>query len=223
MAKILVVEDDKDLTAMVSDLLVFDKHIVEVAHTGLDGRDCLKMSKYDLIILDWDLPEVSGLELLKEFRANGGTTPVIFLTGKTTIVDKETGLDAGSDDYLTKPFHMKELSARVRSLLRRPPVYHDRVLRVRDIELDPNQHTVSKNGAEIKLFPKEFALLEFLMKHPNQIFSAESLLDHVWRSDSSASVDTVRQSLTRLRQGLDDSKTEPLIRTIYGVGYRLES
>jgi DNA-binding response OmpR family regulator len=222
VAKILVVEDDRDLTVMVCDLLSFEKHTVEVAHTGDDGRENMRMSNYDLIILDWDLPGVTGIELLREFRSRGGTTPVLFLTGKGKISEKEMGLDTGADDYLTKPFHMKELAVRVRALLRRPATFVSEVLRVRDIELYPSDHKVTRNNQEIKLYPKEFALLEFFMRHPNQIFSADALLNHVWRSDSAASIDTVRQSLTRIRQSVGETKDNPLIKTIYGVGYRLE-
>lgn len=221
MAKILVVEDDKDLTVMVSDLLCFEKHTVEVVHNGLDARENMRMSEYDLIILDWDLPELSGIELLRDYRGHGGTSPVLFLTGKSNIAEKEVGLDSGADDYLTKPFHMKELAVRVRALLRRPQSYVSEVLRAGKLELYPRDHKVFRDGKELKVYPKEFALLEFLMRHPNQIFSADALLNHVWRSDATASIDTVRQSLTRLRQAIEDKK-EPLIKTIYGVGYKLE-
>lgn len=208
---------------MINDLLTFEKHTVEIVHNGLDARENLRMSEYDLIILDWDLPEMSGIDLLREYRGLGGTAPVIFLTGKAEITDKEIGLDNGADDYLTKPFHMKELALRVRALLRRPRAFVSEMLQVRDIELYPRDHRLLKNGVEIKVYPKEFALLEFFMRHPNQIFSADALLDHVWRSDSTASIDTVRQSLTRLRQSLDEDKKNPLIKTIYGVGYKLEA
>lgn len=222
MPKILVVEDDQDLTVMIRDLLVHEKHTVEVVHNGEDAREHLKMSKYDLLILDWALPDATGVEILKDFRAAGGLTPALFLTGRSSIADKEAGLDSGADDYLTKPFHMRELSARVRALLRRPARFVNKTLKVRDLELFPLDHRVLKDGKEIKLHPKEFALLEFLMRHPGQIFSGEALLSHVWRSDSTASIDTVRQSLARLRQGIEGDKQNPIIRTIYGVGYKLD-
>jgi DNA-binding response OmpR family regulator len=222
MAKILLIEDDQDLTVLIHDALESEKHLVEVAHSGLDGRECLLMSKYDAVILDWDLPGLSGLEVLKAFRAAGGNTPVMFLTGMADLADKEIGFTAGGDDYLTKPFEMKELILRLRAILRRPAQMQESILKVRDLELNAGQHRLLKNGAELKLFPKEFTLLEFLMRHPNQIFSADNLLKHVWHSDSSAGVETLRQSLARLRQTIDDDRDNPLIKTIYGVGYRLE-
>ncbi len=222
MAKILLVEDDRDLTVLIGDALESEKHLVEIVHSGLDGRECLLMSKYDAIILDWDLPELTGLDVLKTFRAAGGNTPVMFLTGKANLADKEVGFNAGGDDYLTKPFEMKELVLRLRAILRRPVQIQDEALRVRDIVLDIGQHRITKSGVELKLFPKEFALLEFLMRHPNQTFSADSLLKHVWHSDSNAGVETLRQSLARLRQTVDSDRANLLIRTIYGVGYRLE-
>ncbi|MBC8000250.1 MAG: response regulator transcription factor [Leptolyngbya sp.] len=222
MAKILVVEDDQDLTTMIRDLLVYEKHTVEIVHCGEDAREHLKMSNYDILILDWTLPDATGVEILKDFRAAGGLTPAIFLTGRSAVADKEVGLDSGADDYLTKPFHMRELSARVRALLRRPARFVHKTLKIRNIELFPLDHKILRDGVEVKLHPKEFALLEFLMRHPSQIFSGEALLSHVWRSDSTASIDTVRQSLARLRQGIDSEKSNPLIRTIYGVGYKLE-
>lgn len=223
MAKILVVEDDKDLCNLVSEYFAVAGYTVDKAFTGSDGRNFLKTYQYDVVILDWSLPEVSGIALCREYRANGGNCPVIFLTGKTEIADKETGLDAGSDDYVTKPFSIQELAARVRALLRRSPVYHHNVLKVKDIELDPNEHKVTKNGKEIKLFPREFALLEFFMRHPNQVFSADILIDRVWQSDTEATAKTVRVSLMRLRQGLEEDKDNSLIKNVYGVGYKLET
>lgn len=221
MAKILIVEDNRDISAVVEDSLSMEHHTVEVAQDGHTGRALLRVSNYDLIILDWVLPDMTGLEICSSYRANGGETPILFLTGKSAIVEKEIAFNAGSDDYLTKPFHVRELLARVRALLRRPKVIQEELLQFRDITLDPKLHKVSKNGKEFKLFPKDFALLEFFMRHPNQIFSAEKLLDSVWPSDASASPDTVRQCLMRLRRQLSD-KDDLLIKNVHGVGYKLE-
>ncbi|CAN5391147.1 response regulator transcription factor [soil metagenome] len=222
MAKILCVEDDKDLTTTINNLLVFDKHVVEVVHTAEDATEHLRMSKYDLIILDWTLPDSTGVEVLRNFRSEGGLTPVIFLTGRTAIADRECGLDSGADDYLVKPFHMRELLARVRALLRRPPQFVNKVLKLGDLELFPLDRRVTRAGENVKLHPREFALLEFMMMHPNQTFSGEALLTHIWSSDSTASVDTVRVSFARLRSALKEEKGKSLIRTLYGIGYRLE-
>jgi DNA-binding response OmpR family regulator len=223
MAKILLVEDDKDMTVVIRTWLTSDSHTVEVVHSGTDGMDRLRICSYDIVLLDWELPEKSGLELLQAFRGEGGTTPVILLTGRRSIDDKEAGLDCGADDYLTKPFHMKELSARIRSVLRRAIQNPSNVLKEGDLSLDPSKHKVFKNGNEIALLPKEFALLEFLMRHPGDVFSGEALLQRVWHSDSEATIEAVRTCVKRLRQKLDEDKDDSIIETVSRVGYRLNA
>lgn len=221
MAKIVVVEDDKDLVALIKGILSIERHTVESVHNGHEAITVLQMYPYDLVILDWMLPGKTGTEICQEYRAKGGTAPILMLTSKATIEDKEAGLDSGADDYLTKPFHPKELSARVRALLRRPQTVVNRTLKAGDVEVDSNQVKVTKAGKEIHLLPKEFALLELFMKYPTQVFSAEALLDRVWASDSSASLDTVRTYIKTLRKKVDSNGRPSLIRTVHGVGYSL--
>jgi DNA-binding response OmpR family regulator len=221
MAKLLVVEDDQDLSRMVEDWLAFDHHRVELVHTGADALELLEVCKYDLIILDWELPQLSGLELCKLLRAKGDQTPVLMLTGKGSIQEKLVGFKAGADDYLTKPFHMKELAARVLALLRRPNAFVQDVLKVGNLSLDPARYEVTNNGAEVQLSPKEFALLEFLMRHPNQVFSPEALLERVWTTDADVSPQTVRTCMGRLRQKIDHESQSSMIETLHGVGYKL--
>jgi DNA-binding response OmpR family regulator len=221
MAKILLVDDDKDLVGMVQDWLQFEHHVVEAVFNGEDALRLLRGYQYDVVVLDWQLPKMSGVDVLLDFRRAGGQTPVLLLTGKTAIQEKETGLDAGADDYLVKPFHMKELSARLRALLRRPTGVTGNILKARDITLEPQSFRVTKDGAEIQLLPKEFALLEFMMRHPNQVFSADVLLDRVWKSEADVSPETVRTCLKRLRRKIDSEKQESLIQTLHGVGYKL--
>jgi DNA-binding response OmpR family regulator len=223
MAKILIVEDDKDLSSLVSDKLGAQHHLVEQAFEGGDGAERLRFYKYDLIILDWDLPQISGVEICHEFREKGGVTPVLMLTGKGAVKDKERGLDAGADDYLTKPFAMEELAARVRALLRRPTGYAPAVLQARNIELDPVTFKVKRDGVELKLQPKEFALLEFLMRHRDQLFTAEAILDRVWKSESDASSETLRTTIKRMRQKLDVDGQPSIITTVKGLGYKVEA
>jgi DNA-binding response OmpR family regulator len=223
MAKILVVDDDVDLANSVADLLNMEHHTVETVYTGSEGQDRLRLYSYDAVVLDWDLPGVKGVDILKDIRNQGNMTPVLMLTGKTTILDKETGLDSGADDYLTKPFNVREFAARMRALLRRASGQTSNILKVRDIELDPITFKVKKLGVEVILVRREFALLEFFMRHPNQVFSAEALLDRVWKSESDSSPEALRTCLTRLRKKIESDADHPLIRTMHGIGYRLDS
>jgi DNA-binding response OmpR family regulator len=223
MAKILVVEDDAVLAEQVRTWLESERHLAEIATDGTSAMEQLQVFSFDIIILDWDLPGISGIDVCRRFRASGGSTPIIMLTGHDNIQDKEIGLDSGADDYLTKPFHVKELSARIRALMRRPAGVTGAILKIRDIELDPQSHRVVKDGQPLELLPKEFTLLEFLMRHPNQIFSPEALLDRLWHSDSETTIETVYTYIKRLRAKLDTDKKNSLIKTVYGVGYRLEA
>ncbi|HEY9773749.1 MAG TPA: response regulator transcription factor [Planktothrix sp.] len=222
MAKILLVEDDVELTAMIAEWLSFERHIVEVVHNGRDGTDRLRNCQYDVVILDWALPDLTGLEICRMFRADQGTTPIIMLTGRGSVGDKEMGLDSGADDYLTKPFNMKELSARIRALLRRSTQQPSNVLKAGELVVDPGKYKVLKSGQEITLLPREFALLEFFMRHPDEVFSAEALLQRVWHSESEATSDALRTCIKRLRQKIDADNENSIIQTIPRVGYRLK-
>lgn len=222
MAKVLIVEDDVSLGKMIRDWLVMDHHKVEIVTDGAEAQNMLKVYEYDILILDWELPNVTGIEILKEFRSRGGTTPILVLTGKGTINDKEEGFDAGADDYLTKPFHGKELTARLRALLRRPEGYVGDLLKFAHLTLDHQNYQVTKAGEEIRLLPKEFALLEFFMRNPNRVFAAEALLNRVWVTESEATVDALTTCIKRLRKKIDVEGQQSVIRTIHGVGYRLE-
>ncbi len=219
----MIIEDDAGLSKMVRDWLTFEHHMVETAVTGCAGLEKLQFYQYDVVILDWELPEISGIDICKQFRLQGGTAPVLMLTGKGNISDKETGFDAGADDYLTKPFHMKELSVRVRALLRRVSGFSGDELKYRDLCLEPSCHRVSRNGRDLQLLPKEFALLEFFLRHPNQVFSAEALLSRVWSSETDATVDAVSTCIKRLRKKVDIEGAPSVIRTVHGVGYKLET
>jgi DNA-binding response OmpR family regulator len=223
MAKILIVEDETDLAIPVRDWLTKEQHLVELVDNGTAALELLRVYKYDIIILDLMIPGVSGMEVCRRYRNDGGTTPILMLTAKSSVEDKEAGLDAGADDYLTKPFHLKELSARVRSVIRRHTQPTSRELKVGDLVLDTVARTVHLSGIEKHFVPREFSLLEFLMRHPNQVFSAEALLDRVWASDTMASPDTIRTYIKILRKKLDVEGKESLIRTVHGVGYKIES
>lgn len=221
MAKILLVEDDRELSTLMVDWLTGEGHVADPVYKGQEGLERLQYYKYDVVILDWELPEMSGPEICQAYRAKGGETPILMLTGKKEIDDKATGLDAGADDYLTKPFHYKELSARLRALLRRPAGVSKTVLSAGEITLNPVSRQVYRGAEEISLQPKELALLEFLMRHPNQPFSSDAILDRVWSSDSDTAPDTVRIQIMRLRHKIDQPGKDSMIRTVHRVGYML--
>lgn len=223
MAKIVVVEDDKDLVTLIKGILSIERHTIDSVHDGHEALAIIQMHPYDLVILDWMLPGRSGTEICRDYRARGGSAPILMLTAKAEVDDRAEGLDSGADDYLTKPFHPKEFSARVRALLRRPQAVMGKTLKAADIELDPGQIKVFKSSQEIHLLPKEFALLELFLRYPTQVFSAEALLDRVWNTDSSASLDTVRTYIKTLRKKIDSNPKDSLIRTVHGVGYSLSS
>jgi DNA-binding response OmpR family regulator len=221
MAKILIVEDDADLAEMIKTFLQQSRHLVEIIEDGLSAAVCLRTESYDVIILDLGLPGINGLEVLKQYRDRGGTAGILILSGKDQVAEKIQGLDAGADDYLTKPFHKSELDARLRALLRRPAQFKQTVLTVNDLTVDPRTFTVLCGDKPVHLLPREFAVLEHFMRYPNKVFNAESLLERVWKSDSQVTADAVRTTLKRLRKKLEEAGARSLIVTIHGVGYVL--
>jgi len=222
VAKILLVDDDQALCRMIRDWLTTKQYTVEIVSEGREALEKMQFYQYDLIILDWELPGMDGPQILKEYREAGKSTPVLMLTGKVSIVDKEIGFLAGADDYLTKPFHMKELLVRMRALIRGPGSSTGTAIRMGPLELDQGANKIIKNGEEVKLLPGEFALMEFLMRHPKQVFSADELLNRVWTSESDASSDALTTCIKRLRKKLDEAGKASLITTVHGVGYKLD-
>ncbi len=221
MAKILLIEDDVDLAEILSFTLSSKGHSVQKILNSEDALPALNVYKFDLLILDWMMPKISGIQILKEFRESGGKIPVLMLTAKSSVDDKETGLDAGADDYLTKPFHTKELLARVRALLRRPQSLSSLLLQAGDISLDPVSCQVKKAGQELHLRPKVYSLLEFFMRHPDQVFSSDAILERVWMDDSLASAETVRTHIKLLRKAIGEQTEDSLIKNIRNRGYIL--
>lgn len=221
LAKILVVEDERDLATLIAGWLTRDHHLVEVVHDGSEALHHLMVSDYDVIVLDWMLPETTGIEVAQSYRKNGGNASIIMLTAKESLNDKEIGFAAGADDYLTKPFELKELAMRVHAQLRRAETTKHALFSINDIEIDIEDHRVTRAGEEVYLLPKEFRLLEFFVRHPNRVFSPDELLSNVWESDSAAQNDSVRGHITRLRKKLDTPGKPSIILTVHGVGYRL--
>ncbi|CAN5504214.1 response regulator transcription factor [soil metagenome] len=224
MANILFVEDDKDLTEMVNDWLSADGYTVEIVHDGNKGWEVLSKGKFDLIILDWHLPGgLSGPEICRKYRDSDGKSPVIMLTGRTEIAEKEQGFDAGVDDYLTKPFNLKELSARLRALLRRPPNKLSNIASNGEIEIDLVKRIVTKSGAKVQLLPKEFDLLEYFMLRPDEEVTVNALIQRISSPSNKATPESLEDSINGLRQKLDDSQDQStsIIISIPKVGYGL--
>jgi DNA-binding response OmpR family regulator len=222
MAKILIAEDTESLTELIRCWLENEHHIVETVDNGAEALDRARFYDYDVIVIDWGLPGMAGVDVCRILRQAGNAVPIIMLTAKKTMDEKETGFESGVDDYITKPFEMRELSARIKALLRRPRAIHTSVLRAGDLELEPESHLVTLGGQQIHLQPKEFKLLEFFIRHQGQIFSLEAILDRLWSADTDASVESVRKQITRLRSKIADQDKDSILKNIHGVGYKLE-
>ena len=221
MPKILVVEDDTAMAKVVMDLLNLERYHVDHAGTGKEAEDYLRSFEYDLLILDRQLPGASGVEICKNYRkSNPG--PVLMLTGMDAVVDKVDALEAGVDDYLTKPFDSRELLARVRALLRRSGNFADTTAQIQDIKVNFASRIVNKGDKELSLTPREFDLLEYFIKHKNQVISPDTLLKKIWHSDSDASPHAVYTCMNRLRKNLNPEDKEAVIKTVRGVGYRMD-
>lgn len=221
---ILVVEDEQRLADRIRRALLEQRHTVDVAHDGSDGLDLGATGTYDLVILDLMLPGLGGLDVCRCMREEGAETPVLMLTARGAVGDRVVGLNAGADDYLVKPFAMEELLARVNALLRR----RDRVLdaalelRVGDLMLDLARHVAHREGRTVELTAKEYALLEYLMRHPGQVLTKTQITDHVWSYSLEALSNVVEIYIHYLRDKIDRGFSRPLIKTVRGVGYKIE-
>jgi len=222
---LLVVEDEQRLARLLQRVLTEERHTVDVANTGDDGLSMALSGSYDLIILDRMLPDLDGVEITREMRAGSIATPVLMLTARGSIEDRVSGLNAGADDYLVKPFAMAELLARVSALLRRrdraPDVSNQ--LRVGDLTLDLVRHEARRGDRIIELTAKEFALLEYLMQNPGRVLTRTQIIDHVWRYDLEAVSNVVDIYIHYLRDKVDRGFPRALIKTVRGVGYKIEA
>lgn len=222
MAKILVVDDDVELAEGLVEWLTEDDHVIDTAKNGEEGLALMDRFPYDIIVLDWTMPGMAGLEVCQRYRNMGGIAPIIMLTARGEIKDKESALDSGADDYLVKPFQPRELSARIRALLRRPRAVQSDVIQIGNMTMDLQGFKVTRAGHELSLSKKEFALLEQFMRHPGHVFSIDALIDKIWSSEKEASPDTVRVHLTRLRGKVEIDGLPTLLKTVHGVGYKLD-
>ena len=220
--RILLVEDEPRMAHVVAKGLREHSYAVDVAGDGNSALYRTSINDYDLILLDVLLPGPDGFEVCRELRARGDATPVLMLTARATVDDRITGLDAGADDYLTKPFAFRELLARVRALLRREPQLHPDLVRLEDLVLDAASHRVSRAGSEIELTAKEYALLEYLARRAGQLVSRAEIAAHVWDQSFDPFSNTIEVYVNRLRKKIDEQHPVKLIHTRRGEGYILE-
>lgn len=215
-------DDEAEMLDPLSRILTREGYEVDVAYDGDRGSQLATQHRYDLLILDWMLPHQSGLEICQQVRSRGDATPVLFLTAKDTIDDRVQGLDAGADDYLVKPFELRELLARVRALLRRPSSLErpSSRLKVGDLELNPAEQLAYRSGREIELSEKEAHLLEYLMRHPNQLLTHEQITQHLWGDSIKPTSNALVAQIRLLRRKIEFGEELPLISTVYGKGYR---
>ena len=221
--RILVIEDNRRLCAALKMNLADEGYAVDAAYDGLEGQAFAEMTPYDAIILDIMLPKKDGLEVCRELRRQRIATPLLLLTARDTIHDRVRGLDSGADDYLVKPFAMPELLARLRALLRRNSQHKSGLLEVCDLVVDPATHFVERDGQNIDLTAKEYALLEYFVRHPNQMITRAMVEEHVWNYDSEYTSNIVDVYVRRLRRKIDDPFDTKLFETIRGAGYRLRT
>ncbi|MGE5432072.1 MAG: response regulator [Syntrophomonadaceae bacterium] len=220
--KVLLVEDEKKVASFIRKGLEEEYYTVDAAFDGRQGRELALSQEYDLIILDIMIPFTNGLMLLKEIRDNKISTPVLLLTARQSVESKVEGLDAGADDYLTKPFAFEELLARVRALLRRKESDISLSLRAGDLTLDLQTHSVIRNGVEISLTPKEYSVLEFLLRNKNKVISRTRLSEHVYDYHFDTDTNVIDVYINKLRNKIDKDFDKQLLFTIRGVGYSIK-
>ncbi len=220
--RILVIEDDPDIVDFLKKGLTESGYVVAVDLNGEDGYLDARYNPYDLIVLDLTLPEMDGIEVARRVRREGKTTPILMLTARDLEQDTVLGLDAGADDYLTKPFGFAEFLARIRALLRRESLHRSSIMQIADLEVDTAGHRVYRGGQEIVLSAREYALLEYLAYHTGQVVTRESLIENVW-SDAETESNVIDVYIGYLRHKMDTNFELPLIHTVRGLGYSLRA
>ncbi|AVG23428.1 MULTISPECIES: response regulator transcription factor [Pontimonas] len=222
--KILIVDDEPNIRDLLTTSLRFAGFAVRAVATGAQTISAVLEEEPDLILLDVMLPDINGFGVTKRLRASGYTCPILFLTAKDSTEDKIQGLTVGGDDYVTKPFSLDEIVARIRAILRRTQQEEDdATLSVGELEMDQDTHEVSVKGNSVELSPTEFKLLRYLMLNPNRVLSKAQILDHVWEYDFNGDAGIVESYVSYLRRKLDPFTEEPLIQTKRGFGYMLKT
>jgi two-component system, OmpR family, copper resistance phosphate regulon response regulator CusR len=219
--RVLIAEDDKPVASFVQKGLEAEQYAVDIAQDGDEAQFMLNQFDYDLAVLDLTLPRIDGLDVLKHIRASKPTMPVLILTGRNRVEDRVKGLDLGADDYLTKPFSFSELSARVRALLRRSSMPAEVVLRVADLELNRVERSVKRGDKAIEMTPKEFALLEYLMRNVGRCVTRAMIIEHVWNLSFDTMTNVVDVYINYVRKKVDQEFEVKLIHTVRGVGYQI--
>jgi DNA-binding response OmpR family regulator len=221
--KLLLVEDDSRIAAALAEALTDQRYSVDLAADGEEGWNYIETYPYDLVVLDVMLPRLNGMALCQRLRQKGYAMPVLILTAKDTSSDKVMGLDVGADDYVVKPFDLKELLARVRALLRRSSSIMPPVLEWGELRLDSAAHTVTHGAQILSLTPKEYGLLELFVRNPSRVFSRSAILNHLWAVEEAPGEETIKVHLRALRQKLKGAgAADDFIETVYGLGYRLK-
>ena len=221
--RVLVVEDERRIADFISKGLSEQGYGVDIAYDGEEALHWADVAEFDVIVLDVMLPVRDGIEVCRTLRERGSRTPILILTARDAIEDRVRGLDSGADDYLVKPFAFAELTARIRALTRREPAAKGTVLRAADLVLDTTTREVSRGGARIDLTTKEYALLEYLTRHPNQVLTRTMIAEHVWSYDFDNATNVIDVHIRNLRRKIDDPFSAKLIHTVRGAGYRIFS
>lgn len=220
--KILIVEDEKKVASFLKKGLEQEYYTVDIAHDGKSGLDLALTEDYDLIVLDIMLPMLDGITILREIRNAKMDTPVLMLTAKDSTEDKVEGLDSGADDYLAKPFALEELLARVRALVRRKEKVKNLLLLANDLSLDTQTHKVKRGDKEIILTPKEYSILEYLLRNKNHVVSRMKLTEHVYEYQFDPDTNVIDVYINKLRNKIDKDSDQPILHTIRGIGYMIK-
>ena len=221
--RVLVVEDERKIADFIRRGLTEHGYAVDVAYDGEEALDWPSVAEFDIIVLDVMLPARDGVEVCRTLRQRGLRTPILMLTAKDAVQDRVEGLDSGADDYLVKPFAFAELLARLRALSRRQPAVLGSSLQVGDLVVDAATRKVSRGGADLELTTKEYAILEYLMRHPNQVLTRTMMAEHVWNYDFDNASNVIDVHIRNLRRKVDDTFPTKLIHTVRGVGYRISA
>jgi DNA-binding response OmpR family regulator len=221
--RILLVEDEPDAARMLAKGLREQTYAVDLAPDGETALEQAYVNEYDLIVLDVMLPRAGGFEVCRQLRSNGSTTPILMLTARDEVENRIEGLDAGADDYLVKPFHFRELLARVRALLRRSPSLRPDVINIADLSVDARSQQVRRAGAVLELTAKEYALLEYLARRAGEVVTRSDIAEHVWDENFDPFSNLIEVYIQRLRRKIDEGHTIKLIHTRRGAGYLLRA